>query len=136
MWFQNRRTKHKRLKTEGEDPSKSPLSDNNDKCFSGDEEIDDEDTEIDPDGFNNEELKMQQLINSNFNPFANGFSNLSNLNNLNNLNQANRQAEFLYSHAFAAASQLAAANNAQSNLRASSNTNTQSTTNLTTAQQS
>ena len=65
---------------------------------------------------------MQQLINSNFNPFANGF---------NNLNPANRQAEFLYSHAFAAA--VAAANNNQSNLRTSSNTvtnNNQSTTSL------
>ena len=121
VWFQNRRTKHKRLKTEGEDPCKSPLSDNNDKS-SGDEEIEEDDTEIDPDGFNNEELKMHQLINSNFNPFANGF----------NLNQANRQAEFLYANAFAAS--LQAANNSQ--LRATSNSNSQSTNSLTAAQQS
>lgn len=107
------------MKTEGEDSCKSPLSDNNDKS-SGDEEIEEDDTEIDPDGFNNEELKMHQLINSNFNPF-NGF----------NLNQ-NRQAEFLYANAFAAS--LQAANNNQ--LRATSNANSQSTTSLTAAQQS
>ena len=70
VWFQNRRTKHKRLKQEesGEESGKSPISDKGDRCFSDDEELEEDESEIDPDGFASDEAMdvSHMLLSSRF----------------------------------------------------------------------